>query len=118
MINMGGPGSNFGWPFYEGGDGGVLLTASGYRDLAAARAFYDSVARGDTKITAPFRAFSHDTSDPGYQIQAITGGSAIYTGDRYPAAFKDDYFFADITGGEVYTVDVIDPAWVILDYAA
>ena len=66
------------------------------------------MARGDTKITAPFRAFSHDTSDPGYQIQAITGGSAIYTGDRYPAAFKDDYFFADITGGEVYTVDVND----------
>ncbi len=40
-INTGGPGANFGWPYYEGGQG-VNQRTPGYRDLAIAQAFYAS----------------------------------------------------------------------------
>jgi glucose/arabinose dehydrogenase len=112
MIMMGGPGANFGWPYFEGGDGGVLERAPAYAELDSAAGFYDAVARGDITIVPPFRAFGHASSEPGFQVQAITGGSAIYTGTRYPAAFQDDFFFTDFAGGEVYTVDTRDRAQV------
>ena len=108
MIKLGGPGTNFGWPYYEGGDGGELLETPNYRDFDSARAFYDAVSRDDIEITPAFRAFSHNSSDPGFQVQAITGGDAIYTGGVYPSAFRDDFFFTDLSGREVYTVDVND----------
>lgn len=107
-INSGGPGANFGWPYYEGGDNGVLLPAPGYSQFPEAAAFYADVAAGNITITAPVRAFSHDSSDPGYQVQSITGGGVIYTGDKYPALFQNDYFFADFSQGEIFTVDVND----------
>ncbi len=107
-INSGGPGANFGWPYYEGGDNGVLLPAQGYSQFPEAAAFYAAVEAGDITIAAPIKAFSHDSSDPGYQVQSITGGGVIYTGDKYPALFQNDYFFADFSQGEVFTVDVND----------
>lgn len=107
-IDMGGPGANFGWPYYEGGDGGSLLQAPSYRDFASASTFYDAVAAGTVKVTPAFRAFSHNSADPGYQVQAITGGEVVYSGGVYPAALQRHYFFSDFSGGEVYTVDVND----------
>ncbi|MGF1651145.1 MAG: PQQ-dependent sugar dehydrogenase [Hyphomicrobiaceae bacterium] len=107
-INVGGPGANFGWPFYEGGDNGISLAANGYKDLPEARAFYDAVARGDIEITAPYRGFSHRTSDPGFQVQAITGGNVIYDGNVYPRAFANDFFFSDFSQGEVFSIDADD----------
>ncbi|HYO28990.1 MAG TPA: PQQ-dependent sugar dehydrogenase, partial [Thermomicrobiales bacterium] len=107
-IDIGGPGANFGWPFFEGGDGGELLETPTYRDFASAGSFYDAVGRGDVEVTPAFRAFSHDSSDAGFQVQAITGGGAIYAGSAYPSAFQNDFFFADFAGREVYTVDVND----------
>ncbi len=107
-INLGGPGANFGWPYYEGGDGGVLQETPIYRDFGSAGAFYGAVASGDIEVTPAFRAFSHASADPGFQVQAITGGDVIYTGGVYPPAFQDDFFFADFSGREVYTVDVND----------
>ena len=108
MINTGGGGANFGWPFFEGGDGGALLRANGYQNLSQAQAFYGAVASGSTIVTPPFRAFSHNPGDPGFAVNAITGSSSIYTGDVYPAELKNDYFFLDFTDGEVYAVDVFD----------
>lgn len=107
-INSGGPGANFGWPYYEGGDNGVLVPAPGYSQFPDAAAFYADVAAGNITITAPVRAFSHDSSAPGYQVQSITGGGVVYTGDKYPALFQNDYFFADFSQGEIFTVDVND----------
>ncbi|NNF78440.1 MAG: hypothetical protein HKN05_10470 [Rhizobiales bacterium] len=107
-INSGGPGANFGWPYYEGGDNGQLQPAPGYSQFASAAAFYAAVEAGDIDITAPFRAFSHNSSAPGYQIQSITGGGVVYTGDKYPALFQNDYFFVDFSQGEVFTVDAND----------
>jgi hypothetical protein len=107
-INTGGAGANFGWPFFEGGDGGVLVRANGYRDFPQAGAFYAAQANGSILITPAFRAFAHDSSLPGYQVQAITGGDVFYDGGRYPIELRDDYFFYDVPEGELYSVDVND----------
>lgn len=106
-INTGPPGANFGWPFYEGGDNGVLVTNS-YRNLDEADAFYAAVASGEIVVTPAFRAFSHASSAPGYQVQAITGGDVVYTGGQYPDEFDNNYFFTDVAQGEVFAVDVND----------
>ncbi len=106
-INAGAAGANFGWPFYEGGDNGVLLT-NGYSGLPEAAAFYAAVASGEIEITPAFRAFSHSSAAPGYQMQAITGGDVVYTGGQYPDAWDNNYFFTDVSQGEVFAVDVND----------
>ncbi len=107
-INTGGPGANFGWPYYEGGDNGQLLETRGYRDLPEAQAFYNAVAQGDAEVTAAFRAFSHKSNDPGFQVQSIVGGNVIYDGDQYPDRLKGDYIFSDFTQGEIFAVDSND----------
>ena len=107
-ILQGEKGANFGWPFYEGADGGVSAPSQFYRQLWEAKAFYAAVERGEVSITAPFRAFSHYDGDPGYQVQAITAGSSVYTGDKYPEALKNDFFFTDYVDGEVFAVDAKD----------
>ncbi|MEO0450959.1 MAG: Ig-like domain-containing protein, partial [Pseudomonadota bacterium] len=107
-INTGPPGANYGWPFYEGGDNGVIVETGGYNNLPEAGAFYDAVAAGDIIITSAFRAFSHKSSDPGFQVQAITGSSSIYDGGRYEGVFDNHYFFADFSGNELYAVDTND----------
>jgi VCBS repeat-containing protein len=66
------------------------------------------VASGAIEVTAPFRAFAHSESAPGYQVQAITGSDWVYTGSAYPAALQNNYFFTDFVQGEVYAVDVND----------
>jgi glucose/arabinose dehydrogenase/Ca2+-binding RTX toxin-like protein len=111
-LNTGGPGANFGWPWYEGGDLGDLQQTGGYRDFNQADAFYDAVADGSITVTPAWRAFAHNSGEPGFQVQAITAGSAIYTGDRYPAALRGDLFFTDFSEGEVYTVDTSNSSQV------
>ncbi len=108
-IYQGGPGANYGWPYYEGGDNGVLLLNNRY-------ASREEVAGPDpiftipdaAEITAAFRAFSHRDSDPGFQVQAITGGDAFYSGDVYPTALDGAYFFADASQGEVFAINPDD----------
>lgn len=106
-VNTGAPGANFGWPFYEGGDLGELKT-NNYKNFPEAKAFFDAVANGSIKITPAFRSFSHTSSDPGYQVQAITGGEVVYNGSKYPIEFNGDYFFSDFAQGEIYAIDVHD----------
>jgi len=117
-INTGGPGANFGWPYYEGGDNGVLLQTGGYRDLPEAGAFYAAVARGDIEVTAAYRSFSHTSSDPGFQVQAITGADGVITSDKLPAELKNHYIFTDIVQGEVFSVDTKDQRDVQFLYKA
>ncbi|HWA17690.1 MAG TPA: putative Ig domain-containing protein [Devosia sp.] len=107
-INVGAKGANYGWPFYEGGDNGVLLKTPAYQNQAAAIDFYAKVASGQVTVTPAYRAFGHADADPGYQFSAIVGASTIYTGDKYPAAFQNDYFFTDIVDGEIYSIDIND----------
>ena len=113
-IETGGPGANFGWPFFEGGDGGVLERTPGYQklpgdpalDRPSAAEFYEAVAKGDVKITAPYRAFSHE--EQGRAIVGISGPS--YSGKLYPEEFENDLFFTDVNSGAVFAIDSLDPS--------
>jgi glucose/arabinose dehydrogenase len=107
-INSGGPGANFGWPYYEGGDGGVISKTPGYQSLPSATAFYEKVASGEISITAAYRAFSHNSADPGYQVQAIVGSDDVIRSPLYPDALQGDYIFTDYSQGEIFAVDVND----------
>lgn len=108
MIDTGGPGANFGWPYFEGGDGGVLDRAPAYDNFSSAGAFYAAVASGTINVTPAFRAFSHDSTAPGFQVQAITGSEVVYNGSIYPASLQNDYIFSDFPQGEIYAVNVND----------
>jgi glucose/arabinose dehydrogenase len=103
-VNLAAAGANLGWPWYEGGPDGSLQTPE-YRDFAEAQAFYASGATA----TAPFLAFSHYEPDPGVWMQAIVLGD-VYDGATYPEALRNDLFFASLTTGEVFTVDMDDPS--------
>ena len=107
-INSGGKGANFGWPYFEGGDNGAINRTPEYRDLPGAPAFYTAVTNGSIVVTPAFRSFSHVNADPGHQMSAIVAGDAIYNGDKYPAVFKNDFFFADAIDGDIFAVDVND----------
>lgn len=107
-IESGPAGANFGWPWFEGGDNGINLRSPGYQDLPEAQAFYEGVANGTITVTPAFRAFSHATSAPGYQVQAITGGNAFLGGTQYPSELLGSYVFTDVAQGEVFLVDPTD----------
>ncbi len=74
-VNEGVAGSNYGWPTYEGFDG------------------------GDPNFRDPLIAYSHATG-PGTGC-AITGG-AFYSGAQYPSTYMDSYFYADFCGQWIY----------------
>lgn len=107
-LNSGPAGANFGWPWYEGADTGVLRPTPGYQNLSEAQAFYDAVDNGVITVSSPYRGFSHNNNDPGFQFNAITGGDVDYDGSQYPAIFNNDYFFTDFSQGEVFAVDLND----------
>ena len=107
-INSGGPGANFGWPFFEGGDLGEIRQTNGYRDMPGAQAFYDAVDRGDITITPALRAFAHSASEAGFQVQAIAGSDDLLASELYPEALRNDYVFTDYSQGEIYSVDPND----------
>jgi glucose/arabinose dehydrogenase len=84
-VNVG-RGKNFGWPFFEGGNG--VSSRSPYQGLAAAQAFY---AAG-TAVTASAYAYLHDAQN------------AIVVGDFYtgPApALQGGLFTADASRGSI-----------------
>ncbi len=80
-IESGHAGANFGWPYYEGGDNGVLKKAPGYqnlpsdpaRNLPSAAQFYSAVDSGAITITSAYRAFAHAENEPGYQVGCYCG---------------------------------------------
>lgn len=107
-INIAPPGANFGWPYYEGGDG-VLWETPQYSDFPEAGAFYQAVADGDIVVTPAFKGFSRSASDPGYQVQAIVGSDGLHRGDAYPDSLDNHYFFGDVARTNVFAVNLNDP---------
>lgn len=88
-INLGARGANYGWPGSEGPDG---------------------VSAG---TTAPLFAYKHsDASPPGsgpggfFTGQAITGGAFYPTSGAFPAAYRGNYFFADLTSRFIAVLDL------------
>ena len=109
-VDSGGPGADFGWPYYEGGDG-VSLPTHTYRDFPGAGAFYAGAV-----VTAPYRAFAHDDAAPGFQVQVMTAGAVVEGGAAIPAGLAGSFVFADFAGGDIYAVSTADPQSAVLLY--
>lgn len=107
-INIGAPGANFGWPFFEGADFDRLFTPPNFRDTPTS-GFADEWAEfraENPEITRPWRGFAHKDLEPGFQFQAIVGGDVDYDGGIYPDSLNGHYFFSDFSDGEVFVVDL------------
>lgn len=88
-INAGGPGENFGWPFYEGGQG-VNSPTPGYSGLPEAQAFYQSGAGTPAEIALLHQAGSN----------TIVLGDVVIGGDL-GFQYDGDVFYNDLYRGIV-----------------
>ena len=84
-INVGGAGSNFGWPCYEG-----PYEAATYANCDA----FDS---GEWTMTPGVYSYPHTTKP---QRGAAIGGD-LYLGRTFPALYRGAYFYHDFNGGVV-----------------
>ncbi|MEA5622010.1 PA14 domain-containing protein [Nostoc sp. UHCC 0251] len=93
-VNIGKPGANFGWPFYEGGldaNGNITsLKQRSYSNLDAAKAFYSS---GKT-VAAPAYTYKHFASN------SIVLGD-FYTGSTFPSIYQGALFVGDFSQGTI-----------------
>jgi glucose/arabinose dehydrogenase len=93
-VNVAKPGSNFGWPFYEGGldsSGNITsLKQPSYSNLDAAKAFYSS----DKTVTAPVYTYKHFGSN------SIVLGD-FYTGNTFPSIYQGALFVGDFSQGTI-----------------
>jgi glucose/arabinose dehydrogenase len=78
-INRGRAGANYGWPHYEGPDG------------------------GDPNFQGPIYAYPHNIPEAHYVI----AGAAFYNPAmrQFPSRFVGDYFFADVAHGWIRSYD-------------
>lgn len=90
-INSAAKGANFGWPYYEGGNGTNLRTNS-YKDLQKAIDFY----AGGQVATSSIYALNHASEN----INAIVMG-AYYSGSTFPEQYRNNIFFNDLGQGIV-----------------
>ena len=82
-INRG-RGVNFGWPYYEGGNGVSQQQSTGYANLPEAQAFYAS----GQSVTAPIYARTH-----------ADGAIAVIMGDFYD---NNRLIYGDVGEGNIY----------------
>ncbi|GEM_PF-1373501 len=104
-VNNSGGGSNYGWPYYEGGFDPVTNTPSNLRQpeystlsytftndagevvtVTPPQEFYDDF--GDSAVTEPAYAYEHFASN------AIIMGD-FYSGNELPSIYQDQLFVAD-----------------------
>ena len=104
-LNTGGPGANFGWPYFEGGVNGQNLQTPGHRSRPEAQVFYSSVNSGNITITSPLQAFGHLANDPGYRMQCIIMNGTIP--DGAPAALAGKLLISDYVSGNFFAVDAL-----------
>lgn len=83
-INVARPGSNLGWPCYEGS-----ARQPGYEPLERCQALY---AQGLSAVTMPLHAW-------GRRVGRTATGGAFLTGSAYPVAYRGAYFFGDFAAG-------------------
>ncbi|MGB7343178.1 MAG: DUF4347 domain-containing protein [Pirellulaceae bacterium] len=96
-INAGDPGDNFGWPYYEGGNG-IAVPTIFYQDLPEAQAFY---ASGET-TTAAIVGYQHDIDG----IDALTLGD-IYTGTDLGPDYQGSLIYSRLGSGVVQSVQFL-----------
>ena len=90
-INTGGPGANFGWPYFEGGQGVNRRTPS-YQGLPQAQAFYNSGAQA----VPAFIAQPHTNG-----TDVIVLGSVGDDSTAYGPQYDGDVFYLDFASGVV-----------------
>lgn len=94
-INTGPAGTNFGWPYYEGGQGVNLRTPS-YQGLPQAQAFYNS-----GQAASP--AFIAQPHTNGTDVIVLGG---VGSGSAYGPQYNNDIFYADFASGVVRHANV------------
>jgi glucose/arabinose dehydrogenase len=95
-INLGGPGANFGWPFYSGTVDGVNQQTSGYRDLPEAIAFYAT----NPTIASALVSLNHVDNE----IDAMILGD-FYDGTDLPSEYQGNLIFSHLATGYVRAVE-------------
>ncbi len=86
---------NFGWPCFEGG-----VQTGSYTGRPLCQALYaNGNTGGRTPVTMPFYAYVHTSGNS-------ISGLGFYTGERYPAEYRNALFFADA---------IVNRIWVIKD---
>ena len=93
-VNTGAAGANFGWPYFEGGNGTSIRTPQ-YENLPEAQSFYAS----GQQVTAAVYGLSHQADG----INAIVMGD-VYRGSTYPAEYQGNLFVNDLGQGIVRAV--------------
>lgn len=96
-INTGDPGANFGWPYYEGGQGYNIVTPGGYLGLPSGQQF---LANGG-EATPSIISLNH----AGDGINAIVMGDVIRGGDL-GLLYEGDIIFNDLGQGIVRRASV------------
>jgi glucose/arabinose dehydrogenase len=94
-LNTGDPGANFGWPFYEGGQGNNLRTPS-YQGLPQSKAFYAS----DEVAVPGMVALAHGPGSDVIVVGAVADD--LILGPKYDG----DVFYNDFARGIVRHADV------------
>lgn len=92
-------GSNLGWPCWEGteqqsGDGNPAHGQ--YKDLAACQTLYQNPP---ANLQFPLYYYPHPPSS------AVVGGM-FYTGNNYPAQYKNKLFFGDYAKNQIYNLSL------------
>lgn len=112
------PGTNFGWPCYEG-----MLPNSDYQGASPAHHGCSSFQTpgNPSPPTLPLQAWNHDNaaSSAPFQFTGNTSiGGVFYTGLLYPATWRNKYFFADYGRNwiKVATLDGNDQLQNIVDF--
>lgn len=98
-INIVSRGANLGWPCYEGNDhqnGTGMPGIGAYKDQPFCRQMY---ANPPPNLTPPLHYYAHPPSS------AVVSG-VFYTGDNYPAAFKDNFFYGDYAKNQISTLQL------------
>lgn len=98
-VNVIGKGANLGWPCYEGNDQQNGTGAPGigaYKDLPQCQQTYQNPP---ANLTFPIHFYEHPPSS------AVVGG-VFYTGDNYPASFKNRYFYGDYAKNQIYSLQL------------
>ncbi|HEX5656414.1 MAG TPA: PQQ-dependent sugar dehydrogenase, partial [Polyangiales bacterium] len=90
-INRAGPGANFGWPCFEGGNGNSLEQA-GYQDFPSC---VEMRNRG-VPVTPSLYAYAHE----GMQGNAVLVGD-VYRGKSYPPLYQGALFYSDYNTREI-----------------
>lgn len=89
---------NFGWPCYEGAEGGVSARMGAYEGagLNLCKSLYNE---GPSSVVAPYYSYNHAShvlpAENCTTGSSSTSGLAFYAGNSFPAKYDGALFFAD-----------------------